>query len=280
MQIQESAVSKKLAGPRRWHSAILLGISLGLGPAGCATAPLDPAARAAFDEADDPLEPLNRGVFEINRVFDKALLKPVAQAYRTVFPELFRDSLRNLLENLKQPVVFANEVLQGSLARAGTTAARFTFNSTFGVAGLFDVASGWGLPAQTGDFGQTLYTWGLPPGPYLMVPMVGPTNPRDGIGMSVDGYADPFRFLANAHGVSRANLSRFLADGVDLRSRHIEDLDDIEKSSIDFYAQIRSLSRQQRAKELGVATQATPLGSTILDIYADPAAAPASGAAK
>jgi phospholipid-binding lipoprotein MlaA len=259
---------------------MLLGTSLGLGLAACATAPQDPSARAAFDEANDPFEPLNRGIFEVNQVFDKALLKPVAQAYRTVFPELFRDSLRNLLDNLKQPVVFANAVLQGGFARAGTTAARFSLNSTFGVAGLFDVATGWGVPAQTGDFGQTLDSWGLPAGPYIVVPLIGPTNPRDGIGMGVDGYADPFRFLANAKGAGQANLSRFLADGVDLRSRHIEDLDDVEKNSIDFYAQMRSLSRQQRAKELGSATPTTPVGSPGLDLYADPAAAPGSGTAK
>jgi phospholipid-binding lipoprotein MlaA len=269
-----------VAGLSRWRNAILLGISFGSGLAACATAPQDPAARAAFDEANDPFEPLNRGFFEVNRVFDKALLKPVAQAYRTVLPELFRDALRNLLDNLKQPVVFANAVLQGGFARAGATAARFSLNSTFGIAGLFDVATGWGLPAQTGDFGQTLYTWGLPPGPYLVVPLVGSTNPRDGVGMGVDGYADPFRFLANANGASQANLSRFLADGVDLRSRHIEDLDDVEKNSIDFYAQIRSLSRQQRATELGGATPKTPVGSPSLDLYDDPATAPSPGAAK
>jgi phospholipid-binding lipoprotein MlaA len=268
-------VRKKVAGLSRWRNAILLGTALGLGLAACATAPQDPAARA-----DDPFEPLNRGVFGVNQVFDKALLKPVARAYRAVFPELFRDTLRNLLDNLKQPIVFANAVLQGGFARAGTTAARFSFNSTIGVGGLFDVATGWGLPAQTGDFGQTLYSWGLPPGPYVVAPLVGPTNPRDGIGMGVDGYADPFRFLANANGASKANLSRFLADGVDLRSRHIEDLDDVERNSIDFYAQIRSLSRQQRAKELGSATPTTPVGSPSLDLYADPAAAPGAGTAK
>jgi phospholipid-binding lipoprotein MlaA len=259
---------------------MLLGMSVGLGLAACATPPQDPSARAAFDEANDPLEPLNRGIFEVNQVVDKALLKPVAKTYRTVFPDRFRDSLRNLLDNLKQPVVFANDVMQGELARAGTTIARFSFNSTFGVAGLFDVATDWGMPAQTGDFGQTLYTWGVPPGPYIVVPLLGPTNPRDGIGQAVDGYVDPFRILANNNGVSKANLARFLADGVDLRSRHIEDLDDIEKNSIDFYAQLRSLTRQQRAKELGGAAPATPSSSPALDLYTDPAAAPGPGTAK
>ncbi|MDB5405724.1 MAG: hypothetical protein JWL84_636 [Rhodospirillales bacterium] len=259
---------------------MLLGTLIGLGISGCATTPQDPAARAAFNEANDPLEPLNRDIFEFNRVFDKVLLKPVAQTYRTVFPERFRDSLRNVLDNLKQPVVFANDVLQGGFARAGTTAARFSLNSTFGLAGLFDVATDWGVPAQTGDFGQTLYTWGLPSGPYLVIPIIGPTNPRDGIGNAVDGYADPFRFLANQNGASRANLARFLADGVDLRSRHIEDLDDIEKNSIDYYAQIRSLTRQQRAKELGSAKAASAATPISTDLYADPAAAPAAGKAK
>jgi phospholipid-binding lipoprotein MlaA len=263
-------VRKKVAGFSRWRNAMLLGMTMfGLGLAGCATPPQDPSARAAFDEANDPLEPVNRDIFEVNQVFDKALLKPVAEAYRTVFPALFRDSLRNLLDNLKQPVVFANDILQGGLARAGTTAARFSLNSTFGVAGLFDVATGWGVPAQTGDFGQTLYSWGLPPGPYLVLPLLGPSNPRDGIGMGVDGYADPFRALAARNGASKADLARFLADGVDLRSRHIEDLDELEKSSIDYYVQIRSLSRQQRATELNNAAAAP---SPSPDLYADPGA--------
>jgi phospholipid-binding lipoprotein MlaA len=273
-------VIKKVAGLSRWRNTILLGTSIGLGLAACTTPPQDPSARAAFDEANDPFEPLNRDIFEFNQAFDKVLLKPVARTYRTVFPEPFRNSLRNLLDNLEQPVVFANDVLQGRLAQAGTTAARFSFNSTFGLGGLFDVATGWGLPAQTGDFGQTLYSWGVPSGPYIVVPLLGPTNPRDGIGTGVDGYVDPFRFVANANGLSDTNLARFLADGVDLRSRHIEDLEELEKNSIDFYAQIRSLTRQQRAKELGIARPATPVNAPDLDLYSDPAAAPGGDTAK
>jgi phospholipid-binding lipoprotein MlaA len=265
-------IRKKVAELSRWRNALFVGITLGL--AACATAPQDPSARAAFNEANDPLEPLNRDVFAVNQAVDKAVLKPVAKTYRTVFPEFLRDSLRHLLDNLNQPVVFANDVLQGGFVRAGTTAARFTLNSTFGLAGLLDVATKWGVPAQTGDFGQTLYVWGVSSGPYLVLPLLGPSNPRDGIGMAVDGYADPLRFLASDNRISKANVARFVADGIDMRSRHIEDLEDVEKNSIDFYAQMRSLTRQERTKELNSARAASPNAPTNPDLYADPAAAP------
>ena len=243
--------------------------SLALIATGCATPPTDPAARAAFDEANDPLEPLNRDIFEFNRVLDGLLFKNVAEFYRIVVPEEIRTSIHNIMVNLNEPVVLANNLLQGRVERGGTTAARFAVNSTAGLAGIFDVASGWGLKEQTGDFGQTLYSWGVEDGgPYLVLPVLGPSNPRDGIGMGVDGYIDPFRYVFRREGVGYINTARFVMEGLDERVRVGPQLDEIERSSLDFYAQLRSLFRQNRAAELGNVTPGSVPPDT--DLYKDP----------
>jgi phospholipid-binding lipoprotein MlaA len=219
--------------------------------AGCATPPTDPAARAAFEEANDPLEPLNRDIFEFNRVLDGLLFKNVAEFYRIVVPEEIRTSIRNVMTNLNEPVIFINNMLQAKIERGGTTAGRFLLNSTAGLAGIFDVATNLGLKEQTGDFGQTLYSWGIEDGgPYLVLPILGPSNPRDGIGMGVDGYLDPFRYVFQSEGVGYINTARFVMAGLDERVKHGPELEEIERSSVDFYAQLRSLFRQNRANEL------------------------------
>jgi phospholipid-binding lipoprotein MlaA len=243
---------------------------------GCATPPKDPEALAAYKEANDPLEPTNRGIFEFNRYLDGLLLKNIALLYKTVVPEPVRTGLRNALVNLNEPVVFVNDLLQAQVTRAGKTVARFTINSTVGIAGIFDWASGWGFPEQTGDFGQTLYSWGVPSGPYLVIPVLGPDSPRDGIGQGVDGFFDPFAYLARREHWQNMSLARFAAKGIDDRAQAIDELDEIEKSSIDFYAQIRSLYRQNRAQEL--AGKVVTPGSPALDedLYKDPAKPPAT----
>ncbi len=234
--------------------------------AGCATPPSDPAERAAFERTNDPLEPTNRKILEANMVLDKILLRPVAKAYVTILPEEARDALRRVLDNLKEPVVVINNVLQGRLDSAGITVGRFVVNSTLGVAGLMDVASKWGMERQPADFGQTLYVWGLPEGPYLILPVFGPSNPRDAIGMGVDAYIDPFALLATAENADELEISRFVLDGVDQRARVLDVLDDLQKNSLDFYAALRSLSQQKRAAELrrGAAPETAP------NFYNDP----------
>ncbi|HZS81742.1 MAG TPA: VacJ family lipoprotein [Stellaceae bacterium] len=240
--------------------------------------PTDPAARAAFEEANDPLEPLNRTTFEFNRILDGLLIKNIALLYRTVLPDPVRTGIRHVLHNLNQPIVFANNMLQGELQRAGTTAARFSINTTLGLAGIFDVATGWGFPEQTGDFGQTLWSWGVPEGPYLVLPLLGPSDPRDAIGEGVDGYIDPFRYVARREHIKEMNEARFVTDGVDQRAQAIPELEEIEKTSVDFYAELRSLWRQHRAQELSGTHSdflaAPPLVPAIEnELYQDPAKA-------
>src|SRR5437763_8999903 len=239
--------------------------------AGCATPPTDPAARAAFDEANDPLEPLNRHVFEFNRVLDGLLFRNIAEFYKTVLPEPVRNSIHHIIVNLNEPVVFANNLLQAKVERGGTTFARFLVNSTVGLAGIFDVATDMGLKEQTGDFGQTLYSWGIEDGgPYLVLPILGPSNPRDGIGMGVDSYIDPWRYVANDVGISHFMWTRFVVDGIDKRARVGPELDEIERSSIDFYAQLRSIVRQHRDDELRRNVVSNTLVPTP-GLYEDPA---------
>ncbi len=240
--------------------------------AGCATPPNDPAERIAFEQNHDPLEPLNRQTLDLNLFIDRILLKPATQVYIAIVPEEGRDALKRALDNMKEPVVVINNVLQGEVRRAGVSVGRFTVNSTLGLAGLIDIAEKMGLEKESGDFGQTMFVWGLPEGPYLILPILGPSNPRDLIGMGVDAYSDPFSFLATAKSVDQIQIARFVVDGIDQRARVMEVLDDLEKNSLDFYAQLRSLSQQKRAAELRHGAAPEP-GS---DFYQDPNKSPAA----
>ena len=245
--------------------------------ASCATPPTDPAARAAFEQTNDPLEPLNRKILDANMLLDRILLKPVTQVYIAIVPEAGRDAARRMLDNLKEPVVVINNVLQGDPKRAGISIERFAVNSTLGVAGLFDPASKWGLKKETGDFGQTLFVWGLPEGPYLVVPILGPGNPRDLVGMGVDAYFDPFDYLATAQDLDALQIGRFVLDGIDQRARVMDVLDDLQKNSLDFYAQLRSLSQQHRAAELRHGQAAEPGPNFYQDPGKSPAEPPSGG---
>lgn len=217
---------------------------------GCATVPEDPDERAAFEEANDPIEPANRRIFGFNRGVDRVVIKPVAEAYVAVVPQRARRSLRNFLNNLRTPVIFANDLLQVELRRAGVTLGRFAINSTVGVAGLFDVAQRIGLEFHDEDFGQTLAVWGIPEGPYVMIPILGPSNPRDVVGMVADTFLDPLTYLAENNDVEYGLVIRSVVDGIDRRGSVLDTLEEIERTSLDFYATIRSLYRQRRAAEI------------------------------
>ncbi|HEV2336072.1 MAG TPA: VacJ family lipoprotein [Stellaceae bacterium] len=244
--------------------------------AGCATPPSDPTERAAFEQTNDPLEPLNRQTLEVNLFVDRILLKPVAQVYSAIVPEVGREAVHRALDNMKEPVVVINNLLQGELERAEISVGRFGVNTTIGLGGLLDVANKWGLEKQSGDFGQTLFAWGLPQGPYLIAPLLGPSNPRDLIGMGADAYFDPFDYLATVKDLDEIQIARFILDGVDQRARNLDILDDLQKNSLDFYAELRSLSEQHRAAELRHGAAPQPAPNFYQDPNAPPAAPPAS----
>ena len=221
----------------------LLAAIAALALAACTTPPAAPEARAAYDEANDPIEPTNRDIFDVNLALDENVVKPVAKAYRVV-PEDARKGLHNMIETVRSPSLIANEVMQGDADSAADTVLRLVINLTVGLGGFFDVAaSKGGLPAHDTDFGVTLATWGFGEGPYLMLPLFGPSNPRDAVGLAVDNFLDPIGYFATFG----ESAGRFIFEGIDKREPLIEPLDEIERTSLDYYATIRSLYRQRRA---------------------------------
>ena len=227
----------------RRRSLLLTVVLLSALTAGCSTR--DPEALAQ----NDPYEPTNRAVFKMNKAIDNAVAKPVAKFYNHAVPVPVRDSIHNALTNLDKPVVFGNDILQGEGRRAGETLERFTLNSTLGVAGLFDVATVFGVPDHSEDFGQTLGVWGAGEGPYLMIPFMGPDPPRDLAGDVADIFMDPLTYI-KFHGSDTWYAVRSGVDVLDLRARNVDTVDQIERTSIDFYATTRSLYRQYRNAEI------------------------------
>ncbi len=223
-----------------------------LAVSGCTVPGADGTAQTASAQQgfDDPFEDTNRAIFRFNQGVDHAVLLPVAKAYRTVLPEPVRQSLHDFLQNLNGPVIFANDVLQGQLGLAAGTLGRLAINTTAGIGGMFDVATRAGIPYHANDLGITLATWGFAEGPYVMVPVLGPSNPRDLIGQVGDSFADPGDYVASEHHLLWAALARGATSGIDVRSRNIENLAAIERTSLDFYATIRSLYRQRRAAQI------------------------------
>jgi phospholipid-binding lipoprotein MlaA len=223
-------------------------IATALLAAGCATPPdpSDEAAVQAFNEANDPLEPMNRYFFEVNHGLDELLVKPFAGYYNIALPDPAKDGVRNFLRNLRSPVILFNDLFQGEGGRAGDTAARFLINTTLGIGGFIDVADWFGMPFHDEDFGQTLAVWGSGEGIYLHLPLLGPSNPRDAGGKLVDYVLDPLTWVGYVYNVSWINTTRFAVEGIDTRARNLETIAELQKGSVDFYATIRSLYRQHR----------------------------------
>lgn len=168
----------------------------------------------AMADAVDPWEGVNRGIYRFNDVVDRYVAKPVAKAYQAVTPQPVDDAITRFLNNLLSPVTLVNELLQGKPAAAAATTSRFMFNSTIGVAGFFDVAARMGLPRTEEDFGQTLAVWGVGQGPYLMLPLLGPSTVRDFFGRFADAPSDPRAHMntETALGILALNLVDTRAD--------------------------------------------------------------------
>jgi len=229
---------------------ILLGALLTV--SACATVPPPGSASGQAEyEENDPIEPLNRAIFAFNRALDDAVLKPLARVYRDILPIWARARVDNALDNLRAPIIFVNDVLQAEPTRALTTLTRFMVNSTVGLSGANDVATEIGLAEHDEDFGQTLAVWGVGEGAYIMLPVFGPSNPRDSVGRAVDFLIDPFYRWASNTDHPTAIYARAGASGVSLRADLLAATDDLEKTSLDFYAAVRSLYRQRRAAVIG-----------------------------
>lgn len=214
--------------------------------AACLAAPSLAAAQEApatpevsSEDQGDPWEGFNRNLFAVHEGVDEAVIEPVARGYRAVTPGVFRQGVRNVLRNLRGPVIFANDVLQGEFSRAGTTAGRFVINSTVGVVGVFDPATPMGLERHDEDFGQTLAVWGVDSGPYIFVPLLGPTTVRDTFGKIVDVAFDPLTW-AEFDEVDNVRLTRTVMSGLSAREQVLETVDDIRRDSLDPYVTIRT----------------------------------------
>jgi phospholipid-binding lipoprotein MlaA len=201
------------------------------------------------EDADDPGEKINRAIFKANEALDHAVLRPIAQAYQKHVADGVRQGVHNIVHNLGEPANAVNNMLQGDSQHAWNSVQRLAVNTTVGGAGAVDVAAKWGLPARDVDFGETLAYWGVGPGPYVMVPVLGPSNLRDAIGTAVDIAFNPMTWVGGAP-VAYAQAGTTSTKVVDVRSQHLQDLDDLEKNSLDYYAALRSVYRQHREAEL------------------------------
>jgi phospholipid-binding lipoprotein MlaA len=223
---------------------LVLVCAFGLLTAGCASSDNQEASAA-----DDPLEPMNRYFFDLNQKLDRHAALPAATFYTDAVPQPARVSVHNFLDNLGGPVNVVNDLLELQINNAGKAAARFLVNTTIGVAGIFDIATDWGFPARDRDFGETLGTYGVPQGPYLVLPFRGPTTVRDLGGNYIDGFFSPLYYWhVNYTGKQYVGLVKSTIGSMDNRSRNIITYRDIERASVDFYATMRDYYRQRRQR--------------------------------
>lgn len=229
-----------------------------------------PQLAQAADGANDPIEPLNRAFFAFNEFVYALLLRPIAEIYVLMLPQEVRDGVQNFLDNVRTPIVLANDLLQGEGQRAWITTQRFAINSTVGLGGLIDVAKRWGIEGHEEDLGQTFAVWGAPEGFYLVLPILGPSNPRDAVGKFLDSYLDPLSYWAENTDRDEITWGRTALRGVDSYSRVMDELKKLKETSIDYYAAVRSISRQKREAEIrNGAPQEVPLPDIKYDFNAE-----------
>jgi len=193
----------------------------------------------------DPWEGMNRKLFQVNKRLDKAVIRPLALGYKAVLPSPVRTGVRNVINNIGEPLTFVNDVLELRFANASRTFTRFGVNSTVGVLGLFDVAGKLGVPIHYADFGETLGRYGVPQGPYVYIPVLGPSSVRDGAGRIVDVYTGLLN-LHELHVTYGERLAVTVVDGVDTRAELDGDLVELQRTATDEYASQRSLYLQHR----------------------------------
>jgi phospholipid-binding lipoprotein MlaA len=238
---------------QRWKTGrLIVGLACGVLSGSAAAQGADDAYSdyddVYFDEEDDtgdhgdPWHRMNRAFFSFNEGLDRWILEPVAKGWDFVLPDFAQTSLRNAFDNLQFPVQLVNNLLQAKPQHAGRDVARFLVNTTVGIGGLMDPASLIGLPSSNEDFGQTLGVWGVPKGPYLMLPVLGPSSVRDGFGLAVDtsmnvaGYFIPWY----------AGASLIAGNTINRRSLVIEELAAERRAALDFYEAVRSAFTQYR----------------------------------
>ena len=223
--------------PRRLGPLLALVLALS-----SAVAPPRARAGEAVGTESDPLEGFNRKMFWFNDKVDVWVLAPVATGWEKVSPQRVRTSVSNFFGNLRFPIVTLNDLLQGKVKASASDVGRFAVNTTVGVLGFFDPASGWGLVKHEEDFGQTLGVWGLPPGPYLVLPFLGPSDPRDAAGFAVDYVLAVTPFFVEEYILVGARV----VDTVNERSFVLKQVEDAKASAFDYYVFVRNAYLQRR----------------------------------
>ena len=197
------------------------------------------------DEVYDPFEGVNRAIFSFNNSADKVVLEPIAKGYKKLPPPI-QSGVGNFINNLKLPLAAVNQLLQGQGKNAMESTGRFLVNSTIGIFGLIDVADDIGLNQKEEDFGQTLATWGVGDGFYIVLPLFGPSNLRDTTGMLMTMMTDPINAYAASQGEAWAIPMRTAANAIDQRSQIIDEVNALRNNSVDYYAAVRSSYYQNR----------------------------------
>ncbi len=229
--------------------SLLAALALALPAPGTAADPAaatEPSAEAGVGADYDPWQRMNRGIFWFNDQADVYVLEPVAKGWDVIVPEPAETSITNFFANLRFPVVMMNNLLQGKPADAAIDVGRFMVNTTFGIGGLFDPATIWGLERHSEDFGQTLGVWGVPPGPYLVLPLLGPSNPRDTAGIPVDWVFSVTPLFLSSYWWTGAGVINI----VNARAQILDEVQQAKEASLDYYVFVRNAYYQRRVAQV------------------------------
>ena len=221
-----------------------------LGLSGCASVPN--CTNENMEKEDvSALESYNHAMFSVNQAIDKTIIRPVAKGYKKITNEFIRHRITNFFNNIEEPISAVNHVLQGEISNSGQNIGRFVINTTVGGLGLFDVASKWGIEPKSTGFDETMATWCVPDGPFVILPIIGPSTPRAATGLVVDGYSSPIYWAAHENNGKDAMWVYYGATGlkyVNLMAENLSILESLEEGSIDYYETMKSAYLQNRTK--------------------------------
>lgn len=255
----------------RWPAFAVSGFFCSAVLSGCAAAPpqTDVAAYQAYRQQNDPIEPTNRFFYAVNDRIDRYAFKPVAEGYVDITTIGFRNHVGNFVTNIAEPGRIVYFMFGGKSRDAGTALVRFVVNSTVGIGGIFDPATAIGYKETDTDFGLTLAEWGVPAGPYLYLPVFGPSGARDVFSLPAEFFLTPIEPAPTSLALRAFGYSETALHLVNTRAQFIQPIDQIEATALDPYATFRSLYRQERASQLQLIDQRNVL--TPPDWYPQPA---------
>jgi phospholipid-binding lipoprotein MlaA len=214
---------------------------------------LAPLRTWGADSVWDPIEPVNRRIFWVNDKFDTYILEPTARGWNWLMPDPVQRSISRFFDNVRFPVVVVNDLLQAKFTAFGSDIGRFAVNTTVGVLGFMDPATGWGLERHDEDFGQTLGVWGVPFGPYLVLPLMGPSNPRDAIGVAADSFASVYPWFVPLYYA----IAPIVVETVNTRSLMLGEVREAKRAAVDYYVFVRDAYAQRRERQVKGTTEMT-----------------------